>query len=70
MLVLEKPESVFFCAPTIITLQAGIFERFVKPPAAPKYVRITMIRFDWLLHFTAQTRYNVKYLEWFCLKMF
>lgn len=33
--VLLKPESVLLCAPSSIRLQAGIFDRLVRPPAMP-----------------------------------
>lgn len=31
----EKPDKVFFCAPSTITLQAGILDSLVNPPATP-----------------------------------
>ena len=35
MAVVENPDSVLFCAPRTRMLQAGIFDRFVRPPATP-----------------------------------
>lgn len=33
--MLLKPERVLLCAPSSIKLQAGIFDRLVRPPAIP-----------------------------------
>lgn len=35
MAAVEKPDRVFFCAPTRSMLHAGILDRFVNPPATP-----------------------------------
>lgn len=35
MAVVENPDSVRFCAPSKRTLQAGILDKLVKPPATP-----------------------------------
>lgn len=36
MAVLEKPDSIFLWAPKTSTLQAGILDRLVSPPATPR----------------------------------
>lgn len=35
-LTCENPDRSFFCEPNNKTLQAGIFDKFVNPPATPK----------------------------------
>lgn len=35
MLVVEKPDKVFRVEPKVFTLQEGIFDKFVSPPAKP-----------------------------------